>query len=194
MLTACGQVNEDATDTQSDAQSDALNDADAVEADGSADTGDADSTDDTADNVAEEGLPDLSDGASDRYAANACEVLGSGTTQVVQAAARVEDAGQAIILPNDDTAFKIQLPTGQKGYVTLEIADWMTTVAFFTEYATDYAIDERAQLLTPRQWNAYCWGNQITDQRVAFHEWGPYTLEFGAEGPREAWLMIQKMQ
>jgi len=179
VLFACGQVDD-------------------LDAEGQQDTSGQDvdenqAGDTSAETAVEEERPQLADGDTDDYASNACYVLSIGSVQVIEAATSVVNAGQAILLPTGETAFKIKLPRGQKGYVTVEVADWMTMLAFFTEYDTKYTIDQRADIRTPRLWNAYCSANEITDQRIAFHEWGPYTLEFSAEGPREAWFMIQKM-
>ena len=101
-------------------------------------------------------------------------------------------AATASMVPDPDALYLVTLPEGAAGYVQLEIAEWETTQAFYTEAAIDYTITTEGnyQFPGPRELVTACPDAGITGQAVTFPEWTPATIEFGATGPREIPFMI----
>ena len=81
----------------------------------------------------------------------------------------------------------VELPPGE-GFLTVEIPEWRAEVAFFAHFSTTFNVLE-AQPLGSRSWNGSCGQTEgLTDTRFKFHSWGAFTVQYGADGPREAWF------
>jgi hypothetical protein len=129
---------------------------------------------------------------ADQLAMAACDAFANATPQMIVAAASAGEAATASLVADGQVVYQVTLPEGAAGFVELQIPDWNTTQAFFTDAEIDYSISTmaNAQMPGPREPNAACPDAGITDQRVFFPHWTPATLEFSATGPREILLMI----
>jgi hypothetical protein len=127
-------------------------------------------------------------GADDDFARAACAML-EGSGNAIALASSVAEAGMVVIVPNDAEPYLLNLPEDSDGWLTLEVADWMVTMRFFTNVGVDYTIDG-GEMDTEVQANGACTDEAITDQSWYFHEWGSYPIQFDADNPSEAWFVV----
>jgi hypothetical protein len=156
-------------------------------------TAEGDTTDgDTTDGDTTDGDTGTDGVDEDELATAACDAFANAAPQMIIAAATAGEAATASLVADGQVVYQVTLPEGAAGFVELQIPDWNTTQAFFTDEDIDYSIStmQNAQMPGPREPNAACPDAGITDQRVFFPHWTPATLEFSATGPREILLMI----
>jgi hypothetical protein len=136
-------------------------------------------------NGQQEDRPDLPLGPADAAASKSCTLFDAGTQ--VLAVSNRGDAGQVVILPSDSEAYMVTLPEGE-GFLTIEVPDWEAEIAFSAHHSTSFQVLGSDQL-QPLSWNGACGDDKgITETRLIFHSWGAFTVQYGAEGPREAWF------
>jgi hypothetical protein len=144
----------------------------------------------------EKPLPELPSGPDDLYSAAGC-ALQDGATAPLIAVENPSDAGQVLLLPTPDNAYRIQLPESGHGYVTLEIPDWKVIIALFTGYETQITVHDpeaKTEPILELSWAASCPDALITDERKKYHKWGPFMLELQGEQGAEIWLSAILME
>lgn len=160
---------------------------------GSEDLGDGDGDGDTPDTTDTTDTDmDTGPGEGDGPAQAACQAFEGATPQPLVAATSAAEAATAPIVPNGQAVYQVTLPEGAAGFIELQIPDWETTQAFFTNEDIDYTVtvESNSQVPGPREPDAACPEAGITDQRIFFPHWTPATIEFSATGPREIMLMV----
>jgi hypothetical protein len=144
----------------------------------------------------EKPLPELPTGPDDSYSAAACALQGGATAPLI-AVENPSDAGQVLLLPTPDNAYRIQLPESGHGYVTLEIPDWQVIIALFTGYETQITVHDpeaKTEAMLELSWAASCPDALLTDERMKYHKWGPFMLELQGEQGAEIWLSAILME
>ena len=163
---------------------------------GNPDAGDGDADGDPGDSAGGSFIPDDDDsespGPDALAAAAACQAFADVARVPVVAALSPSDAATAPIVPDPDSVYQVTLPDGASGFLLLEIAGWGTVQDFFTTVDIEYTVtvENNSQFPYPRELNAMCPDDGITQQRIGFPPWNPALIEFGAEGPREVPLMV----
>ena len=180
LLVACGDETDKSTDDGSDGTTDLSDDGGD---DGSGDDGGDDGSGD-------DGGSGLEMGESDSYAAMGCDLLDSEPERLVLGISRSE-ANTAVIVPDDETAFLLEMPETGDGWFTVEVPDWMTVVRLFTQEGVEleiYGGEGFSEVLL----NGACPDAGISDQRWAFHEWGAYNIRVAEGAPAEVWFTLVK--
>lgn len=162
---------------------------------GKADAGDGDADGDPGDSAGGSFIPDDGEDEPDpdaHAAAAACQAFAAAVRVPVVAALSPADAATAPIVPDPSSVYQVTLPDGASGFLLLEIAGWGTVQDFFTTIDIEYTVtvENGSQFPYPRELNAMCPDDGITQQRIGFPHWNPALIEFGAEGPREVPLMV----
>ena len=160
--------------------------------DGSGDDGSGDdgSGDDGGDDGSGDGGDDIELSEVNSYSTAGCELMETDAETLVMGASRSE-ANTAVIVPDDNTAWMLQMPATGDGWFTVEVPDWMTVVHFFTEEGVELEImggEPFSEVLR----NGACPDAGISDQRWAFHEWGAYTIRVAEGAPSEVWFTLVK--
>lgn len=162
---------------------------------GNADAGDGDAVGDPGESAGGSFIPDDGEDEPDpdaHAAAAACQAFAAAVRVPVVAALSPADAATAPIVADPDSVYQVTLPDGAPGFLLLEIAGWGTVQDFFTTVDIEYTVtvENDSQFPYPRELNAMCPDDGITQQRIGFPHWNPALIEFGAEGPREVPLMV----
>ena len=195
VLVACG----DETDKSTDDRDDGTTELPEGDDDGSGDAGSGDdgSGDDGSggdgsgdDGSGDDGGSDLEMGADDAHAAMGCDLLDTEPERLVLGISRAE-ANTAVIVPDDETAFLLEMPDSGDGWFTVEVPDWMTITRLFTQEGVElevYGGEGFSEVLL----NGACPDAGISDQRWAFHEWGAYNIRVAEGAPAEVWFTLVK--
>ena len=115
---------------------------------------------------------------------------------MVQATSSPGEAGQVLVLPNDNVAYQIMLPESGTGFVTLEVPDWQVMLAMYTPWHTTLTVHDpegKTQTLSPLSWASPCADTFLTEERTKYHKWGGFTLEVTGEPGGSSWLAILNM-
>lgn len=123
----------------------------------------------------------------DTVASTAC-LQRTGTATSIIAATSEDEAAQALIQTTSDTSYMVSLPENGSAYLTIEIADWMASVRFFSDLETSYEV-VNGQVGTERSINGACPDKNISDQRWLFHGWGSYTVRIDSSEHNPTWFM-----
>lgn len=157
---------------------------------GSGDEGSSDDGSGGGDDGSGDGGGDVELSEVNRYSTAGCELMETDAETLVMGASRSE-ANTAVIVPDENTAWMLQMPATGDGWFTVEVPDWMTVVHFFTEEGVELEImggEPFSEVLR----NGACPDAGISDQRWAFHEWGAYTIRVSEGAPPEVWFTLVK--
>ena len=129
------------------------------------------------------GMFELPMGPADPTAAVACSLVNSPSVAVTSAAG-LNEAGQILVDPSASTGYSVTLPASGDGYITLQVPDWMATVAAFLDQGTSLEILDPnfdTQEVLPVSWNGACSDVGMTDQRLLYHAWGSFAVRITGE-------------
>ena len=130
--------------------------------------------------------------AVNSYSEAGCDLLEVTPESLVLGASESE-ANTAVLVPDNETAWVLQMPESGDGWFAVEIPDWMTTVHVFTEDGVDIEV-MGGEIFTDALRNGACPDAGISDQRMAFHEWGAYTVRIAEGAPAEVWFTLVKVE
>lgn len=140
----------------------------------------------------EEEVPDESLSEDDEFAAMGCDQLADAGAELILGTSSSE-ANTAVVVADEEGVWALQMPESGDGWFTIEIPDWMTVMRVFTEEGVEYEIID-SDPFTDILVNGACPDEGISDQRVAFHEWGAYTVRVSEGAPETIWFAIAKEQ
>jgi hypothetical protein len=166
--------------------------------------GEDESSDDGGGDGSDDGGGDGSDGGDDggsgdddvplsvddAFTAAGCELLETEPVTLAMGAS-LSEANTAVIVPDDETTWLLQMPETGDGWFTVEVPDWMTVVHFFTDEGVELEImggESFSEVLR----NGSCPDAGISHQRWAFHDWGAYTIRVAEGAPAEVWFTLVK--
>lgn len=170
-------------------------DEDEESSDESDDTGaaaDEDTDEEEEEEEEEEEIPDEDLGADDAFAAMGCDQIDDAGDELILGSSSSE-ANTAVVVADEEGVWSLQMPESGDGWFTIEIPDWMTVMRVFTERGVEYEIID-SDPFTDIMVNGACPDEGISDQRVAFHEWGAYTVRVSEGAPETIWFAIAKEQ
>ena len=187
-------TTEDASGTTESDNGGATSGDDGSGDDGGGGTGDDGSGDDGSgdDGSGDDGTTSTEDNLSEvnAFSTAGCALM-EVTPQTLAVGASPSEAGTAVIVPDNESAWLLQMPATGDGWFTVEVPDWMTVVHFFTEEGVELEImggESFSEVLI----NGACPDAGISDQRWAFHEWGSYTVRVAEGAPAEVWFTLVK--
>ena len=161
--------------------------------DGGAGSDDGTGDDGTGDDgTGDDGTTTTDDNLSDvnAFSQAGCDLMDAEATSLAMGASQSE-AGTAVIVPDNESSWLLQMPASGDGWFTVEVPDWMTVVHFFTNEGVELEImggEPFSEVLV----NGACPDAGISDQRWAFHEWGSYTVRVPEGAPAEVWFTLVK--
>ena len=135
-------------------------------------------------------------GPADPTAAVACSLVNSPSVALTSAAS-LNEAGQILVDPSASTGYSVTLPASGDGYVTLQVPDWMATVAAFVDHGTSLEILDPnfdTQEVLPVSWNGACSDVGMTDQRLLYHAWGSFAVRLIGEPNAAVHVSFIKVQ
>lgn len=182
-----GDLADAATDESPDETDEATTADETTTADEATTTTDDATTDDATTDDA------TTDGETDTGPSETCELFTTLEPNMLLAATSPDDAATASMVPDPAALYLVALPEGAPGYVQLEIAEWSTTQAFYTEAAIDYTVSTPANAQTSDGREPIAGCTDLTEEIWFFPHWTPALIEFSAEGPREIRLMIVQL-
>lgn len=137
-----------------------------------------------------DGGDDVPLSVDDAFTAAGCELLETEPVSLAMGAS-LSEANTAVIVPDDETTWLLQMPETGDGWFTVEVPDWMTVVHFFTDEGVELEImggESFSEVLR----NGSCPDAGISHQRWAFHDWGAYTIRVAEGAPAEVWFTLVK--
>lgn len=140
----------------------------------------------------EEEIPDEDLGPDDSFAEQGCDQMEDAGEELILGSSSSE-ANTAVVVADEEGVWSLQMPESGDGWFTIEIPDWMTVMRVFTESGVEYEIID-SDPFTDIMVNGACPDQGISDQRVAFHEWGAYTVRVSEGAPETIWFAIAKEQ
>lgn len=129
-------------------------------------------------------------GPDDSFAAMGCDQTDDEGVPLTLGASSSE-ANTAVVVADDEGVWALEMPASGDGWFTVEIPDWMTVMRVFTDEGVEYEIIG-SDPFTDIMVNGACPDAGISDQRVAFHEWGAYTVRITEGAPETVWFAIAK--
>ncbi|MGC6514458.1 MAG: hypothetical protein ACON4N_08190 [Myxococcota bacterium] len=101
------------------------------------------------------------------------------------------EANTAVIVPDNASAWVLTMPETGDGWFTIEVPDWMTIVRLSTDQ--DVLLDvQGGDPFSELGVNTSCPDEGLSDQRMAFHEWGAYQVRIEEGAPSEVWFTLIK--
>lgn len=194
LFTGCVEEDTEKSDTD-----DGTETSSELDEDGDQDTesGTDDADDDTSGDDGGDGGDGGGDGGDDvalsednLFSEAGCALMESEPVSLVMGASESE-ANTAVLVPDDETAWMLQMPATGDGWFTVEVPDWMTVVHFFADEGVEIEImggEPFSDVLR----NGACPDAGISDLRWAFHEWGSYTVRVAEGAPEEVWFTLVK--
>ena len=156
--------------------------------DGGTQVADHDSGDDSGgdDSGGGDGLSEVNS-----YSETACALL-EATPEPLAIGASESEANTAVLIPDGTTAWMLQMPESGDGWFVVEVPDWMSYLHIFTEEGVEVEV-LGGEVFTEPLRNGACPEAGISDQLMAFHEWGAYTFRIPEGAPAEVWFTVVKV-
>ena len=101
------------------------------------------------------------------------------------------EANTAVIVPDNASAWVLTMPETGDGWFTIEVPDWMTIVRLSTDQNVLLDV-QGGDPFSELGVNTSCPDEGLSDQRMAFHEWGAYQVRIEAGAPSEVWFTLIK--
>ena len=142
------------------------------------------------------GMSELPMGPADPTAAVACSLVNSPSVALTSATG-LNEAGQILVDPSASTGYSVTLPASGDGYITLQVPDWMATIAAFVDHGTSLEILDPnfdTQEVLPVSWNGACSDVGMTDQRLLYHAWGSFAVRLIGEPNAAVHVSFIKVQ
>ena len=125
------------------------------------------------------------------YSETGCALL-DATPESLAIGATESEANTAVLIPDGTTAWMLQMPESGDGWFVVEVPDWMSYMHIFTEEGVEVEV-LGGEVFTEPLRNGACPDAGISDQLMAFHEWGAYTFRIPEGAPAEVWFTVVKV-